>query len=130
MPEYNTIHFSPPAPVAQVSLIHPDTGQTLDDVLMLLDTGADITLVPAEALRNLGVETLPGLYALEGFNGTPVMVPAAYLSLRFLGRTFRGRFLVIDQKIGILGRNVLNHLVLVLDGPRLHWQEFTGPHSL
>ena len=129
MPEYNGTHFSPPAPTARVSLIHPDTGQTLDDVPMLLDTGADITLVPAGALRDLGIEMLPDLYALEGFNGTSVMAPAAYLGLRFLGRTFRGRFLATEHKIGILGRNVLNHLTLLLDGPRLQWREFTAPYS-
>lgn len=94
-----------------------------------MDTGADVTLVPAETLRALEVETLPQEYGLEGFNGTPVTVSSAYLSLRFLGRTFRGRFLVIDQNIGILGRNVLNHLVLLLDGPRRHWREFMDHSS-
>ena len=35
------------------------------------------------------------------------------------------QFPVIDDEVGILGRNVLNHLSLVLDGPRLSWRE--GP---
>lgn len=93
---------------------------------MLLDTGADVTLVPAQPLRTLDVETLPDEYALEGFNGTPVTASAAQLSLRFLGRVFRGRFLLLDQPIGILGRNVLNHFVVLLDGPNLRWQEPDG----
>jgi len=42
---------------------------------MLLDTGTDITLVPAEALRNLGVETLPDLYALEGLARIHIPLP-------------------------------------------------------
>jgi len=75
MPEYSATHFSPPAPTARASLIHPDTGRTLDDVPMLLDTGADIPLVPAEALRNLGVETLPDLYALEGLARIHIPLP-------------------------------------------------------
>lgn len=129
MPEYDATHFSPPAPIARVSLVHPNTGQAVDDVPMLLDTGADVTLVPAETLRTLGIEPLPEAYTLEGFNGTPVTVASAYLRLRFLDRTFRGRFLVIDQGIGIIGRNLLNHLVLLLDGPRRDWREFTGHSS-
>ena len=40
-----------------------------------------------------------------------------------LGRTFRGQFLVIDQQVGILGRNILNALALVLDGPQQTWSE-------
>lgn len=129
MPDYNATHFSPPAPTARVSLVHPNTGQALDDVSMLLDTGADVTLVPAETLRILGIESLPEVYTLEGFDGTPVTVASVYLCLRFLDRTFRGRFLVINQSSGILGRNVLNHLALLLDGPRRHWRESTSRSS-
>jgi hypothetical protein len=40
-----------------------------------------------------------------------------------LGRAFRGQFLVIDQQAGILGRNILNNLALLLDGPQLTWSE-------
>ena len=40
-----------------------------------------------------------------------------------LGRTFRGQFLVIDEEVGILGRNILNALALLLDGPQQTWSE-------
>jgi hypothetical protein len=40
-----------------------------------------------------------------------------------LGKTFKGRYLTLDQECGILGRDVLNHLVVLLDGPALNWRE-------
>jgi hypothetical protein len=45
------------------------------------------------------------------------------LDLIFLKKTFRGRFLVINQEWGILGRDVLNHVSVLLDGPHLTWNE-------
>ena len=39
-------------------------------------------------------------------------------------RIFRGQFLLIDQPIGILGRNILNEVSLLFDGPRLEWTEY------
>jgi hypothetical protein len=39
---------------------------------------------------------------------------------------FRGLFLVTDDECGILGRNVLNRLSLVLDGPALEWRDVTS----
>ena len=50
--------------------------------------------------------------------------PAAELLM--LGRTFRGQFLVVDQQVGILGRNILNALALLLDGPQQTWSEYIG----
>ena len=43
------------------------------------------------------------------------------LDLRFADLTFRGNFLIVEQKWGIIGRNVLNHLCILLDGPNLSW---------
>lgn len=49
MPEYDAENFEPPAPVAYVTLRNPATGVLLSDVPMLIDTGADITLLPSNA---------------------------------------------------------------------------------
>jgi hypothetical protein len=47
MPGYDASGFDPPAPVARVVLRNPHSGATVSDVLLLLDTGADVTLLPA-----------------------------------------------------------------------------------
>ena len=46
MPAYDAKLFDPPAPVAHVTLRHPATGASLSDVPMLMDTSADVTLLP------------------------------------------------------------------------------------
>ena len=60
MPSYDATHFDPPAPVARVTLRNPHSGATVADVLLLLDTGADITLLPRTAVEQLGVPLLAG----------------------------------------------------------------------
>lgn len=42
----------------------------------------------------------------------------------FLNRTYRGRYALIDAEQGILGRDVLNHVSLLLNGPKQDWSEY------
>jgi hypothetical protein len=56
---------------------------------------------------------------LMGFDGHKSIAQVVYLDLIFLNKTFKGKFLVINQDIGILGRNILNRISLLLDGPNL-----------
>ena len=121
---YDAIRFTPPAPLALVTFRNTATGASLPDVPMLLDSGADVTLVPRQAILRLGVSIDPSaVYELMGFDGNRSSAQAVHLDLVFLRRTFRGRFLLIDHECGILGRDILNHLSLFLDGPRLNWDE-------
>ena len=91
---------------------------------MLIDTGADLTLIPERFAVELGVELEKSdSYELEGFDGRKTMDQSTQLELVFLRRTFKGRFVIINSQYGILGRNVLNRFVLILDGPQLSWQE-------
>ena len=124
MPAYDATQFAPPAPAARVTLRRSGSAITVNDVPMLLDSGADVTLIPKASVDSLGiiVDTGPR-YELMGFDGTKSIAKSAELDLVFLQRTFTGRFLLIDQDWGILGRDVLNHVAILLDGPGLNWSE-------
>jgi len=118
MPHYDEQLFSPPAPVAAVSLRNPGDHTVVSDVPMLLDSGADVTLIPETFVSRIGADIRSHkTYELSGFDGHTAFAHAVHLDLIFLKRAFRGRFLVIDQEWGILGRDILNHIALLLDGP-------------
>jgi hypothetical protein len=127
MPTYNSEDFDPPAPVALVEIRSQITGQTIANVPMLMDTGADVTLVPQAVLDQLQLTpTGETAYELAGFGGEKLALAAVNLDLIFCRKTFRGQFLPIDQTWGILGRNVLNSISLKLNGPKLIWEEDKG----
>lgn len=90
---------------------------------MLLDSGADVSLVPKRATEQLALSEEPAARVeLLGFDGTSSTAEAYELEMTFAGRVFRGRFLVLDEEYGILGRNILNSLSILHDGPRLTWE--------
>lgn len=124
MPPYDDQLFSPPAPVAKVALRDPNSGRLVSDVLMLIDSGADVTMLPATSLKELAVQVEAGDgYEVMAFDGDVTISRVVRLDLLFLGRTFKGQFLIIEQPWGVLGRNLTNHLRLLLDGPSLTWEE-------
>jgi hypothetical protein len=107
-----------------VSVRNPLTAALVTDVPMLLDTGADVTLIPRAVAEHLQIaETPGGTYQLMGFDGKLSEARAVEADVLFLSRAFKGRFLLTDQNRGILGRDVLNHLPILFDGPRLLWSE-------
>lgn len=124
MPAYESILFTPPAPLARVTLRHSDSGATRADVPMLLDTGADVPMLPQAAVSELGVTPLNDKsYEIIGFEGQASLSSVVRVEMIFSGLTFRGQFLLIEQEWGILGRNVLNSVTLNLDGSRLLWEQ-------
>lgn len=127
MPTYDSELFSPPAPLAQVMLRNPNSRATLADVPMLLDSGADVTLVPEFCLAPLGITPLADQrYELMGFDGSVNTASVVRLEMVFAGRAFKGQYLLIDQAWGVMGRNILNAVSLLFDGPRLTWNESTS----
>jgi hypothetical protein len=105
MPSYDAAHFDPPAPVARVTLRNAHSGAIVSDVLLLVDTGADITLLLRTAVEPLGVSLLAGhQYELMGFDGSKSFAPVVMLDVLFLQRAFRGRYLLIETERGIIER--------------------------
>lgn len=124
MPTYDGHLFDPPAPLAHVTLRNPQNTQILSNVPMLIDSGADVTLVPSTAVNQLNlVADADTNYELMGFDGSISFASVVRLEMHFLNKTFRGQFLLIDQEWGILGRDILNLVSLSLDGPNLTWRE-------
>jgi hypothetical protein len=123
MPDYDSTRFSPPAPVALVTLRNPESGVTKAGVTMLLDTGADVTMLPQGVTEELGLSYLKDSYELADFEDRKSQARAVRAGMLFLDLTFRGRFLLVEQDYGIIGRNVLNAISLTFEGPRLSWEK-------
>ena len=124
MPGYDTQRFDPPAPMATVEL--RAQGKSLPDVAMLIDSGSDMSFLPGASIKRLELQAdQQRRYEVTAFDGTKSQSASVQCDLVFLGQIFRGVYLIVEDADGILGRDILNHLSLVLDGPRLNWRE--GP---
>lgn len=123
MPDYDSTRFTPPAPVAVVTLRNPESGAVKEGVAMLLDTGADVTLLPQDIANELGLSQSGSSYELKGFGGGSSIARAVRAEMVFLGLTFRGQFLLAEQDWGVIGRNILNVVSLTYNGPKLLWEK-------
>ena len=108
--------LDPPAPVVPVR-IAAVAGDEAVLLPMLVDTGADCTLVPTSIVRRLGLPSI-NVITLTGVGGASnrAMVHAASIEvggLRLLAQV------VAFADEAILGRDILNRTVMTLDGPGL-----------
>jgi hypothetical protein len=53
MPAYDSTAFRPPAPVASVTVRSPVSGRTASNVLLLIDSGADVSFLPRQPIAGL-----------------------------------------------------------------------------
>jgi hypothetical protein len=125
MPRYDAAHYSPPAAVARVALRNPDTGASAIDIELLIDSGADVTLLPRWAAARVGLQPVPGLqYELMGFDNVTRLASVIDGDMAFQDRTYRERYVLVETSDGVLGRDVLNHVILLLDGPKQEWAQW------
>jgi hypothetical protein len=101
MNRYDGSSFDPPAPLARVTLRDSSTGTRAFDVPLLMDTGADVTLLPRAAVEGMGVLATDDRYELIAFDGTQSFAPVVALEVIFLARCFRSRYLLIEGDHGI-----------------------------
>jgi hypothetical protein len=126
---YDSQHYQPPAPVAALNLRSLDgRDQTLTQVPAILDTGADITLLPRWAIDQLGLTPqMDEEVKLAWYDGSVRSVESVHVEMSFQGGHFQGRYGLIDQPHGIVGRNVLNHFQILFDGPQKTWRRVQTP---
>jgi len=119
--------YQPPAPVAALTLRTLDGRDvTVANVLAVLDTGADVTLLPRWAVEELGlIPRADESVQLAWYDGTTRAAESVELEASFQGGLFQGRYALVDQAHGIVGRNLLNYFRLLFDGPAKTWQRVT-----
>jgi len=111
------IAFDPPMPVVEVQIHAPGHEPLPRTFSALVDSGADGTLIPVNLLEAAGARYV-GEARLRGITGTSLRVDIYLLNLRVGSQWVRGvRVAAVTEPAEIvLGRNVLNHLVITLNG--------------
>lgn len=110
--------YEPPAPVVPVRVGSPVGDLAAVLLPALVDTGADLTVVPAAMTRQLRLsETDHVTIRAGGIEMGPASVYAAQIELD--GVTEIVEVLALGEET-LLGRNLLRTVVVTLDGPQGH----------
>ncbi len=109
--------FTPPAPVisAQISTL-ADAGRSRVWPT-LIDTGSDTTAIPTLVVEQLQLAPA-GEALIQAYDGPPMRRPLYDIVLQVAHIRFEGLSVIVcSGNHVILGRDVINHLRLLLDGP-------------
>lgn len=112
--------YAPPAPCLGIRLAAPDEPFRSQEFKALVDTGADATIVPAQYVEPLGVQ-IDNRKLLRSPWGGRQVVDVYLLDIEIADQRLPLIEIVADEQgeEAILGRNVLNRLFMVLNGPKL-----------
>jgi predicted aspartyl protease len=110
--------YVPAAPVVEIRLGAPGMEPSSDFIEAFVDTGADATLVPMTHLRNIAAKKVDQA-VLRSQWGERRAVALYAVALKINQYQFAA-VRVVGDELGdevIMGRNLLNRLRLLLDGP-------------
>ena len=113
-----TSSYFPPAPILDVVLVAQPQGNRSNSVAGFVDTGADASIVPLDLLEQIGARYVTE-QRVRSYFGEARNVRAYLVDVVIDGITLPGIEVVGDVGYEtLIGRDVLNRLRLVLDGPR------------
>ncbi len=109
--------FDPPAPVIELSISIPLSNASTSSVA-LVDSGADITVIPERIISRLKLRRVDSMLA-SGFGKDIIEAPAysAILSIEGILKPKIYRILSWNNDYALIGRDLLNKLIAVLNGP-------------
>jgi len=113
----------PAGPFLYVTVANPISGQQLENIAGQIDTAADRTVVPRAIVELLGLAQ-NGSASFLGFAGSITELPLYIMEVLIHDLSpIRIRAVVGEQEPWILlGRDALNMLRILLDGPNLKFE--------
>jgi hypothetical protein len=112
--------YTPPIPALEITLQDPDGNLSVGPLEAVLDTGADISLVPVTLLEQLAAPEQDEV-RLRSHWGDYTIFTTYLISIQLGSEILPGIEVVGDlssQREVLLGRDVLNKLLLLIDGPQ------------
>lgn len=127
--------YWPPFPVLEISLALREQRPQVGPLLALVDTGADGTFIPIVHIKTLRAPVSGQMIVHPQF-GSPYVAHTHTLDI-LVGSIRLSAIEIVGDDTGneiILGRNLLNKLVMLLDGPQaqtdvwesrpdIHWRK-------
>ncbi|MBI3537186.1 MAG: retroviral-like aspartic protease family protein [Chloroflexi bacterium] len=112
--------FIPPAPFLEIQLGAPDAAFAIGPVRAFVDTGADVSIVPLRYLEPLYLQADNRKFLRSSW-GERRLVDVYFLDVAVGNRRLPLVEIIADERGDemILGRNLLNKLMLILNGPNL-----------
>jgi len=111
--------MKPPGPVAAVIVSHPTSSTATSALPGKMDTGSDITVIPTSVI-NLVRAAARGRGWLRHHDGSLKPLLLYILNFSVDGHLLRDvTCLAADRANVLLGRDILNHFAITLDGKNL-----------
>lgn len=114
---YDTAYPGPALPVVTLQIAHADTPERWVSLQALVDSGADATLIPIRDLRRLGAKAVDKR-RLVNASGVSYQVDVYVVALQVGPFTHPAVEVLANRQSNdtLLGRDVLNHLIVTLNG--------------
>ena len=122
--------FSPPAPVLSLEAFVPEEPWQRCQADAKLDTAADISAIPFKLVDDLELEAVSEV-VISGYDAETALLPTYTIGLELPeARIRRVEVIAIPESYVLLGRDVLNHFFVNLNGPELTFEVGLSRHGV
>ncbi|HAW50630.1 TPA: hypothetical protein DCX16_06750 [bacterium] len=111
--KYDTT-YSHPVPVIELTV---SSNSEEKKCIGIIDSGVEMTCIPEEIVEELRLR-LVGIIAVTDFKGQVSEMCTYLANISFGDFNFKVEVLPINGNKVLIGRDILNHLVITLDGKR------------
>jgi predicted aspartyl protease len=111
--------LEPPAPFIDIAIRHPHLSDRTRLVAAKLDTGADLSAIPQSVAAEL--QLLPAQTILvQSFDGSLTRIDTFAVAIEIAQARIRTiEVILIPDEHALIGRDILNHFYVQLNGPPL-----------